>query len=232
MADIYSAAVLADSPVAYWRLGESSGTTAVDEVAGVNGTYKPNSGGAWTGGRVGTRGIIPNNSAGTFNATASVVEIASVPLTATDNLSIELWARWDTIIQSFCYPFYSGVFNTNGYGIRWSGSTWGVRVGGSTIGSVAVNPTDWTHVVAVRRSTAWYLYVNGSESNLSNTTTPTAPGTGTYIGATDGNGSNKWFGQIDEIALYATALSAARVSAHYAAGTLTTFGGYSRGRLI
>jgi hypothetical protein len=30
LADLYSTTVLADSPVAYWRLGEASGSTAYD----------------------------------------------------------------------------------------------------------------------------------------------------------------------------------------------------------
>src|SRR6185503_4046335 len=35
----YSAAVLAAHPMAFWRLGETSGTTAYDYVGGNNGTY-------------------------------------------------------------------------------------------------------------------------------------------------------------------------------------------------
>lgn len=35
----YPVAVLADSPMAYWRLGESSGATAFDYVGGLNGYY-------------------------------------------------------------------------------------------------------------------------------------------------------------------------------------------------
>jgi hypothetical protein len=35
----YRAAVLATYPVGYWRLGETSGTTAVDEMGTYNGTY-------------------------------------------------------------------------------------------------------------------------------------------------------------------------------------------------
>ena len=37
-ASAYAAAVLADSPTAYWRLGEASGTTAADEVGTYDGT--------------------------------------------------------------------------------------------------------------------------------------------------------------------------------------------------
>ena len=36
----YRGTVLSDSPVAYWRLGESSGTTAADELGAAPGTYK------------------------------------------------------------------------------------------------------------------------------------------------------------------------------------------------
>lgn len=36
----YSDAVLAKNPIAYWRLGETSGTTAYDSVGGHHGTYE------------------------------------------------------------------------------------------------------------------------------------------------------------------------------------------------
>ena len=35
----YEATVLADGPSGYWRLGETSGTTAAAVTGGVNGTY-------------------------------------------------------------------------------------------------------------------------------------------------------------------------------------------------
>src|SRR5689334_16044703 len=38
-AGAYTNAVLADNPVAYYRMNESSGTLAVDSIAGQNGTY-------------------------------------------------------------------------------------------------------------------------------------------------------------------------------------------------
>src|SRR5207245_11336735 len=35
----YGGAVLGSAPIAYWRLGESSGSVANDYFAGINGTY-------------------------------------------------------------------------------------------------------------------------------------------------------------------------------------------------
>ena len=41
LAASYSSTVLADAPVAYWRLGESAGTAMVDSTANANsGTYQ------------------------------------------------------------------------------------------------------------------------------------------------------------------------------------------------
>jgi hypothetical protein len=42
-----------------------------------------------------------------------------------------------------------------------------------------------------------------------------------YVGKMDATGSSfAWNGRLDEFALYASALSSTRVSAHYAAGTV------------
>jgi hypothetical protein len=87
--DSYSSEVLADSPSAYWRLGESSGTTVVDETGANPGTY--------TGGvTLGQPGALQ----GSLNTSVSldgVNDYASAPdsdsLDATTGVSIEAWAK-------------------------------------------------------------------------------------------------------------------------------------------
>ncbi len=60
----YRQLVLDAQPIAWWRLAETAGLTAVDEVSGIDGTYQPGSGGAWTGGTQGTAGLFPQGSLG------------------------------------------------------------------------------------------------------------------------------------------------------------------------
>jgi hypothetical protein len=92
----YRAAVLAKNPVAYWRLGEATGTTAVDETGnGHNGTYIGNP-------TLGQPGAIDgdSNTAVQFNGT-NYVEIPdsadfSQP-TSTRGLTVEAWMRPDAL---------------------------------------------------------------------------------------------------------------------------------------
>lgn len=79
----YRGEVMAAGPMAYWRLGETSGTTVIDEVGNYHGTYvggvSLNQGGRWrltgTGGGInGTSGYINQGSATMLNgATACTV---------------------------------------------------------------------------------------------------------------------------------------------------------------
>jgi hypothetical protein len=92
----YRAAVLAKNPVGYWRLGETAGTTAVDETGnGHNGTYIKSP----TLGQPGAINGDPNTAV-QFNGT-NYVEIPdsadfSQP-TSTKGLTVEAWIRPDEL---------------------------------------------------------------------------------------------------------------------------------------
>ncbi len=92
----YRDAVLAKGPVAYWRLGEAAGMTAVDETGnGYDGTYKFNP-------NLGQPGAINGdpNTAVQFTGT-NYVEILDNPNfsqpTSTNGLTVEAWMRPDTL---------------------------------------------------------------------------------------------------------------------------------------
>ena len=99
----YKSEVLADSPSAYWRMGESSGTTAVDIVGGHNGTL--------TQMVLGEAGAITNDTDTAFGFSGS--SYAIVPFSAdlnTPAFSIECWAntkslRGQRIITSRAHLF-------------------------------------------------------------------------------------------------------------------------------
>ena len=92
-------------------------------------------------------------------------------------------------------------------------------------GSILVNDNKWHHIVLVRDTslTKLFIYIDGTqdasrtEINAANTDSGAfSVGTDRWPGASSGNYS----GYIDEIALYNTALSAARIKAHYNEGAL------------
>lgn len=82
----YAAEVLADSPVAYWKLDETSGTTATDSVGGNNGTY--------TGGYTLNQPGIPSTGRPSvlFDGTSGYVNLgAPAALNLTAAWTLEAW---------------------------------------------------------------------------------------------------------------------------------------------
>jgi len=110
----------------------------------------------------------------------------------------------------------------------------GVRAGGNNTTTLRtsrqLNDGQWHHVVATQSSAGMRLYVDGA-LQAQNTTTGNAVYWGTWhaggdnlVGyqSTSSNQAGRYFhGQLDETAVYYSALAANRVTAHYAAGTGT-----------
>ena len=90
----YANAVLADNPIGYWRLGESSGTTALNSSAfGRNGTYNG-------GVTLGLPGAIPadSNTAAGFNGSTAFVSVAGSPFNLANNFTLEAWVINDNTV--------------------------------------------------------------------------------------------------------------------------------------
>lgn len=215
-ASFYRAQVMSDGPVAYWRLGETSGTAAIDETATVNGTYA----GGYTRGVAGAlaadtdRAVDLNGISGRI----SVPNVAALNLTS--QVSIEAWVnpdsvtgtRWIVNKNTFYYLYIDN--NTTYFGIRTPTAAYLFisKTGLVTLGG-------WQHLVGTYDGTKMVLYRNGviaveaSVTGAIGTTT-----TGVTIGAVDGTGSF-FDGSIDEVAIYNRSLTAAQAQAHYQRGT-------------
>ena len=221
----YSATVVADTPVSYWRLGETSGTAAADSVGSNNGVVK-------TGVTLGVAGAISNdaNTAMRFDGAKGYVSVANAAsLNFGADFSIEAWARPAALIGSNQTIVHKGG-NSNAsswqyrLGIAASGQWRGsVYVGNSTISVTSpgtASLSSWTYLVLTRAGTGLTLYVNGAA--VANTTVSGTVNTNTgilAIGRTGAKSIEYFAGAIDEVAVYAKALGAGAVSAHYAAGT-------------
>jgi large repetitive protein len=221
----YKDAVLADSPVGYWRLGETSGTTAADGIAGRHGSYigapSLNQTGALTG---------DTNPAVTFNGTS---QYATVPYDAAFNpaqFSVEGWAKptggagtFRTVATSW-YELGGGA-SPRGY---WLGvgtdDKWWLSIANGTTFTNIIGPTvtlsSWAHVLGTYDGTTGRLYVNGilvASTAVTYAANVSAP---FGIGAYWANGS--WIGllpgSLDEVAVYNTALSQTRIQTHYLLG--------------
>lgn len=225
-ASFYAAAVLADRPVLYWRLGEASGTTAAD----AKGTYPGTYGGTVTLGTAGhTRDgdtAVTLTGAGYVGTTTSALDF-----NGTAPFSLEAWAE---VTDGSTYD-YGRIFSnelTNAQGRQgydafrcpqsWAsaGSTCycfeRFRDGtsdGVCSGDVTLNA--WHHLVFSYDGSTVRLYVDGS---LRGSSTATKSMSSRNIGMKVGNGANAFAGLVDEVAVYDVALSASSVAAHYARG--------------
>src|SRR5262249_34882795 len=102
----YFAAVLGDSPAAYWRLGESPRVTIAthDSVNHNNGTYL-------NGPTLGVAGALSNdsNTAVDFSTTTDCVQVNDAsPLRLTSSFAIELWVKLDSAGQGSKYAIQKG----------------------------------------------------------------------------------------------------------------------------
>ncbi len=221
----YVSEITADSPIAWYRCQEASGylqdssggARHADEVHG-SPTY------AVTGpitSEGSDRGI-------TFHSASS--DWFNVPYYAGYDLgdvcSVECWLkRADTvtteqIVITRDQGLYLAISGTNQLAFAKSGVSTMVR---STV--AITDTTTWHHCVNTKTGATVKQYIDGvdvtgvvTNQTFTNGATPTVK-----IGA-DGGGS-PFNGSVDEIAVYATALSAARVLAHYTAATAGAGGG-------
>jgi hypothetical protein len=213
----YQSTVLTDGPAGYWRLGETSGSAIDTTGRAAGGTY--NGGGA--------RGV-PGAIAGDPDGAAGfdgVNDYVSVPdnsfIDVGDVFTYELWVRRGTtrsvtqrLIHKGAGPAALG-FGTNNKLLLLPGGTGAATTATST---VTVNDDLWHHVVVTKNGADIHIYLDGVDVTVLGTnTTMTNNATALNIGRA--STSSAYFnGQIDELAIYPTALTAQQVAAHHQAG--------------
>ena len=239
----YFDVVMADTPVGYWRLGETSGTTAFDSSGNLlHGTY--------VNGPTNGSGLIndPDGSK-TFDGVNQYVTIPDNVLLqpgASSSWTVECWTD---AVGNDNAPFVAkrqngGQFEQYSLGragdSHFSGSgsraAWlfaefafagagGIERAVATSAAAAFVPVGIKHVVGVADFAAndAYIYINGVETARAS-----------IVGEIDGawptinnpdpltfmwnGGTNYHNASLDEVAIYSYALSPARILAHYNAG--------------
>lgn len=218
----YRAAVAADSPVAWWRLDETTGTTAADSTGTNTGTYT----GSPTLGSTGLAVADPGDKSVTFSAsTLQYVEAPDASALNPASLSIEALIDPTTLTGGNHRIVEKGADSqwqiiANGTTLQWN-------VIGRTALSTPFTDTGRHHVVCTYDSAsgvAW-IYVDGrpvattiatSPGSAPTTTTPLRiAGKPTGVTASDG-----FPGQVEHVALYSSALSPMQVKAHADAAVL------------
>jgi hypothetical protein len=236
----YTATVLSNSPIAYYRLGEASGSIAYDSVGYLNGTYFTTTLG------VAGYSVIDSNTAASFSGVNSYAgRIDGNPGTGLDfegtnaNFTIALWCKGasgqpDETSLVAKGTGADGTTANEQFAVDIAGGNYRFFVrspNGNQFqaqANVGPNPNSWDHVVAVYDSSnpsqhKMRLYVNGELKDEVNgpNTGPKLLSSFVSIGSKrlgnspDYNGT--FNGSIDEVIFYNTALSSTAVFDQYAA---------------
>ena len=212
---------MCDRPGGYWRLGEASGTVADDEASTNNGAYQ-------NGVTLGQTGAVADaNTAVSFDGVNDIVSVPhSSSLNATTGVTIEAWVKrsksgaWQNILAK---PG-NGANAAQNYAL-WLNTTnqpvaiFGNGASASVSAYAPAIDTNWHHIVATYDEATARVYVDGVLKASANSNIQlTANSQPLLIGRTTDN-IRIFGGTLDEVAVYPTALSAARIQAHYTAAT-------------
>lgn len=212
----YRDVVLADDPLAYWRLGEKSGDVVKDESGhGHDGTYRP-------GCVFGAKGALANDAdtAVRFQSTCAV-DVNGIDFAGTSAFSLEAWALHEGVDSSFRHLFNKDTRPPGGR------EQWGVYLqsaNGLTFEryvaddpqatGVSPPPRDqWFHVVATYDGSRMRIYVDGVERESTPDTRVQASKNVPLVMGQNGT-TTPWNGLIDELAVYAKTLDASAIKRH------------------
>ncbi|WP_327302985.1 DNRLRE domain-containing protein [Streptomyces sp. NBC_01298] len=228
----YTNAVQTTGPVNYWRLGDSSGAAAADEISsGGNGSYHD-------GVTLGQVGAFMDGDDGSvaLDGVAGAIDVPAESIGGSSSLAIEMWFRTDKpngVLLSL-QDTELGTTPT-----KWNpsllidadgklrGRLWRGTMSGSIISSTAVTDNAWHHVALSGGSIGQTLYLDGTKIGYMSGAVAPETLAQAYLGAGysgldwDGQpGATRYFsGQLDEVAIYDKSLTAAAVANHYKART-------------
>jgi autotransporter-associated beta strand protein/parallel beta-helix repeat protein len=216
-AGYYANEVLADNPLAYYRLDDPLGSETAADDSGNHQT------GAYQGGvTTGVDGALPHDSdtAALFDGSTGLVSVPDSTALRPQHVSLEAWIYPDPSASSNNY---------HAIAVKTTSSSWSDGYGLAiypdgmlhffvnnyyTNVAAPVTSGQWSQVVGSYDGTALRLYVNGIlistlpySTAINNSTQPL------LIGNAAGN--YPWKGALDEVAVYGAALPAARVLDHY-----------------
>lgn len=222
----YETVVKADSPVGYWRLGETSGTAARDSSGNGYGLLYTNSPTLGATGALSSDG----DKAASFDGSNDYAYASSPALNLSNTFSIELWFKASNKAKDHLIVCWgqeatgkrrgifaastSGYFGFTGYAANITSTT--DIVDGS-----------WHHLVAtVDASNGVKLYVDGTQVASGTPSLVSYSYANTYLGSNNSASENAQ-ATMDEVAIYNTVLTSTQVSTHRSAG-LGTYGGICR----
>jgi hypothetical protein len=220
---LYSGAVLGDNPIGYWRLGDLPGITwdqvAADETLAHPGTYSPFV-------MVGQPGAIASdpNTAAFFDGSGAQVAIDGINL-ANQSFTLQIWAEHTDIGESAMLIGQGPVGAATSLQFGFVGGfdpTFTFAFNGSHLdvqGASFVQDSLWHQWVGTFDATTLEskIYVDGFDV-ASGTASGPYTGTGTLDLAPAGPGGFRFFGTLDEAAIFGTALDPFQIEQLYQLG--------------
>jgi alpha-tubulin suppressor-like RCC1 family protein len=245
----YSATVLADTPFAYYRLNETSNAQTVADQMGANSGRYVNGPTVGVPGAIvsdaASTAVSFNAAASQY---VQLTTMGNYGSSMTSGFSVEYWISDSnsTTYQAILGVANSGGYNTDFLvDIAYGGNAGRLRLyyrddaynryeadWYPTGGNVNIYDGAWHHVVHVYNPSAGTVgnrvlfYVDGILQTTTVTLGGSVPSSSNFngplvVGAMDLRGTIEYFlqGSLDEVALYTSPLSAARVLAHFQAAT-------------
>lgn len=201
----YETEVRTDTPTALWKMQEGSGT-AVDMISGAD-----------LDAAVGTPDYL---QAGPIGGHTSIRLVGGETLkrngglNVTNNFTLEMLVHVQAIGANSQKLFYNGNSGGDGWGILVNlDRTLQYLCGGVAFGTIShgAAPDAFAHICLIRRSGTWEYWINGFND------TPSAGGDAPLTPTTErGIGDSSVQAAFAYVAIYSTALSSARIQAHYA----------------
>jgi len=214
----YASEVLADTPVAWYRLSDASGN--VQDSSG-NARHGSSVNGAPTYGQPGGIPSDPSNNSMQFHTAGGdcCFIAANAAFEVGDTYSVEGWIkRADSStaeINLFVHDsgFYLGLDNNQLFAARTS-------VAGIAHSTVSITDTTTWHYLVITKTGATVKQYIDAVDVTGTITNSTSANVGADVRIGSDAGGNPYNGLLDEVALYSTVLSPARVLAHYNAALL------------
>jgi hypothetical protein len=219
----YRDGVLASSPAAYWRFGDTSGTTATDELGADPGTYSNVT--------LGQPSALAGDSdpSAAFDGTNSYVTVpAASALNLTSGATVEFWAKRAAVSSDYQVILgkpADGASQNQNYAVWLTPSNRYTAYFGNggtyvAVQTPAITDTNWHYVVATDNGSTAKIYLDGVlKQTVTTTVALTANNGALSIGRSNVDNNFYFNGLLDEVAIYPTALSATTVSNHYVAAT-------------
>ncbi|HEY3407818.1 MAG TPA: LamG-like jellyroll fold domain-containing protein, partial [Propionicimonas sp.] len=230
----YAQGVLDDGAVSYWRFGETP-ASPVNDWAGFT-SATANAG--VTGGQAGAI-IGDTNLASSFNGSGTGFAVSNAAQVGPDTFSVEAWFNTTSTAGGKILGFGNSAtgdssnydrhvyLDSNGH------LTFGVYPGGvrTVTSPKTYRDGQWHQVVATLGASGMVLYVDGAKVAARTDTTFGQSYTGYWRVGGDNLGgwpsqpaSNYLNGQIDDVAVYPTVLTSAKIKQHYLSAGYTLAG--------